>query len=77
LDFTPAAGGGTKRFDVATGGLTEVDIWERFGAAVRGQGTPAVDARSALCTMALLDAARQSSRDGRAVELGGTVEWVY
>jgi scyllo-inositol 2-dehydrogenase (NADP+) len=77
LDFTAAAGGGTRRFDLATEGLTEVDIWERFGSAVRGKGVLAVDARSALCTMALLDAARQSSREGRAVEVGGMVEWVY
>ena len=77
LDFTPAAGGAARRFDLATGGLTEVDIWEQFGAAVRGEGMPAVDARSALCTMALLDAARQSSREGRAVEVEGMVEWVY
>jgi scyllo-inositol 2-dehydrogenase (NADP+) len=77
LDFTPAAGGGAQRFDMARGGMTEVNIWERFGAAVRGEGAPAVDARSALCTMALLDAARQSSREGRAVEVGGMVEWVY
>src|SRR5258706_6390864 len=67
----------TRRLDVAAPGLSEVEIWERFGAAMRGEGTPAVDARSALCTMALLDAARESAREGRAVDVSESVEWVY
>jgi scyllo-inositol 2-dehydrogenase (NADP+) len=77
LDFTPATGGETRELMAAPRGLTEVDIWEQFGAAVQKEGAPAVDPRSALCTMALLDAARESARDGRAVDLGGLVEWIY
>lgn len=77
LDFTPAAGAGTRRFEPATGGLTEVDIWQQFAAAIRGQGTPAVDPQSALCTMALLDAARQSSSEGRAIDVTQMIEWIY
>ena len=77
LDFTPAAGAQTQRLAPATGGLTEVDVWQQFAAAIRGQGTPAVDPRSALCTMALLDAARQSAREGRTVDVTGLVDWVY
>lgn len=57
-------------------GLTETQIWDAFARAVRGTGTPAVSAASVLGTMALLDAARESSRTGRAVDVSGTVEWV-
>jgi hypothetical protein len=57
--------------------VSEVEIWERFAAAVRGEGRPAVEARSVLCTMALLDAARESSREGRVVDVRDVVEWVY
>jgi predicted dehydrogenase len=78
LRFTSAVEGErTRRLDVALGGMTEVGIWERFGAAVHGEGMPAVDVRTALCTMALLDAARQSAREGRAVDVSGLVEWIY
>jgi predicted dehydrogenase len=57
-------------------GLNETQIWDRFAQAVRGQGEPAVVARGVLPTMALLDAARESSREGRAVDVSGRVEWV-
>jgi predicted dehydrogenase len=77
LNFTPAAPGGTRELMTAARGLSEVDIWEQFGAAVRHEGAPAVNARSALCTMALLDAARQSAWEGRAVDVDGLVECVY
>jgi hypothetical protein len=30
-----------------------------------------------LCTMALMDAARVSAREGRAVDVSQMVEWVY
>jgi scyllo-inositol 2-dehydrogenase (NADP+) len=77
VDFTPAGGGPSRRVDLATGPLSEVAIWEQFAAAVRGQGAPAVEPRSVLCTMALLDAARQSAREGRTVDVARAVEWVY
>jgi predicted dehydrogenase len=68
LEF--AGSDGRKRIlPAAEDGLSEVEIWERFGEAVAGSGEPAVDARSVLPTMQLLDAARRSSRDGVAVEL--------
>ena len=50
-------------------GLSESDIWRIFAAAARGEGSPAVPARSVLPTMLLLDAARQSSRQGQAVDV--------
>jgi predicted dehydrogenase len=62
---------------LASGVLTETQIWERFAAAVRGEGGPAVDARSVLCTMALMDAARRSSAEGKAIDVESSVEWVY
>ena len=57
-------------------GLTETQIWDRFALAVRGEGEPAVTARGVLPTMALMDAARESSRQGCAVDVSGRVEWV-
>lgn len=54
----------------ATGILTESQIWQRFAAATRNEGEPAVTADSVLTTMALLDAARQSSRTGTAIAIG-------
>lgn len=61
---------------IATNGLSEVHIWEQFARAVRGDGQPAVPARSVLPTMALLDAARQSSATGQTISLRD-VEWSY
>ena len=76
LRFTPANEGQPSRtFPPAPPGLGETQIWERFAAAVRGEGEPAVSARSVLPTMALLDAARQSTREGRAVDVWKLVEW--
>jgi predicted dehydrogenase len=66
----------SRTFPMAPPGLTETQIWERFATAVRGEGEPAVTAASVLPTMALLDAARESSRTGGAVEVAGKVEWV-
>jgi predicted dehydrogenase len=84
LRFTPAPVRGvagadevkSHTFPMAPAGLLPSEIWERFAAAVRGEGEPAVTADSVLPTMALLDAARESSRTGCAVEVGGKVEWV-
>lgn len=53
----------------ATPGLSNADIWDRFAAACRGEAAPAVTVESALVTMRLLDAARQSSERGIAVKL--------
>jgi predicted dehydrogenase len=77
LDFTPAEGGAAQQIAAAQDGMTEIAIWEQFAAAVRGEGPPAVDARSVLCTMALLDAARHSAHDGRTVDVTRAVDWIY
>jgi len=77
LDFTPAEGAVVKRLPVAATALTETQIWEQFAAAIQTQSKPAVDARTVLCTMALMDAARQSSREGRAIDVTNTVDWIY
>jgi predicted dehydrogenase len=71
LTFSPSDGGGPRR-KLATpqpGGLSEVAIWEQFASAVRGDGKPAVTAHSVLPTMALLDAAHESSRTGRTIDV--------
>jgi scyllo-inositol 2-dehydrogenase (NADP+) len=77
LDFTPADGSPGKRLPPGQDVMTETQIWSQFAAAVNGQGVAAVDPRSVLGTMALLDAARQSTREGRAVDVANVVDWVY
>ena len=78
LQFTPAAGDGPPRLlPRAEAGRTEIQIWEQFAAAVRGEAPPAVTVESVLPTMALLDAARQSSKHEEAFDLRDLVEWVY
>jgi predicted dehydrogenase len=77
LDFTPAKGAEVERLPLGSGVLSETEIWEQFAGAIRGQASPAVDPRSVLCTMALLDAARQSSREGRAIDVSEMVDWIY
>ena len=64
----PATGALTAEMTIASidlpkaePGLTETQIWGQFAAAVQGKGEPAVKAESVLCTMALLDGARESS----------------
>lgn len=77
LRYTPARPGEVSRtFAAAPPGLSESQIWQRFAAAVRGEGEPAVNAAGVLPTMALLDAARESSRSGKSVDVRGAVEWV-
>ncbi len=66
----------TAPLPLATRGLTEADIWEQFASACEGKGSPAVRAESVLPTMALLDAARESSRTERSVAITDAVEWV-
>jgi predicted dehydrogenase len=71
VTFAPADGGTAELLPraTATETMSETAIWEQFGAAVRGEGEPAVTAESVLPTMRLLDAARQSSQRGCAVEV--------
>lgn len=72
LAFTPAESPTTTTpLPRAAGSLTEPQIWEHFAAACRSEGDPAVPARSVLMTMSLLDAARESSRRGKAVAIDG------
>jgi scyllo-inositol 2-dehydrogenase (NADP+) len=68
--------GAARALPAGERGLSEEDIWERFAAAIRGEGAPAVTAASALPTMQLLDAARRSSREGVAVGIDAR-EWEY
>ena len=61
--------GATEPLPLAPAGLDEPTIWRRFLDACRGRGEPAVPVATVLPTMALLDAARESSRSGRAIDL--------
>lgn len=75
LTFAPSDGGPRRRLATPQAAvLSETRIWERFASAVRGDGQPAVTARSVLPTMALLDAAHESGRTGHAIELAD-VRW--
>jgi predicted dehydrogenase len=79
LQYAPppdVEGGSPRALPLASPGLTEMDIWDRFALAVAGKGEPAVSARGVLPTMAIMDAARESSRQGCAVDIGPRVEWV-
>jgi scyllo-inositol 2-dehydrogenase (NADP+) len=83
LRFLPAAGNATaepgwvRSLPPAKPGLNEIQIWDQFAAAVRGEGAPAVTVESVLPTMALLDAARQSSRHQESSDVRDVVEWTY
>lgn len=78
LEFFAANDGQSRHvISPAASGLSETAIWEQFAAAVRGEGAPAVTPESVLPTMALLDAARHSSRHEEAADVRGIVEWVY
>lgn len=70
LSFT-STDGTTRDLPPAETGLNESQIWQQFANACRGEGAPAVTIQSVLPTMALLDAARESSRTNSAV----AVDW--
>jgi predicted dehydrogenase len=76
LKLAPASGDQPHLMPRPAAGLTEMQIWERFAAAVRGEGDPAVSAASVLPTMALLDAARQSAASGMAVVMADEIAWI-
>jgi predicted dehydrogenase len=68
VTFAPADGSSPRVLaKPQPAGLNETQIWERFAGAARGEGEPAVSARSVLTTMKLLDAARRSSASGVTV----------
>jgi len=69
LEFIPAGGGPSQILPTAPAGLANSQIWDQFADAIAGTCKPAVTADSVLPTMAILDAARQSSRLGQAVDL--------
>ena len=69
LTMTNASDGATHELASAARGLSETQIWEQFARACNGDGEPAVTIESVIPTMKLLDAARQSSAEGRAVRL--------
>lgn len=68
LDVT-LADGTSHRVPQAVKGLVESEIWEGFARACQTGGPPPITLSSVLMTMALLDAARQSSAEGRAVDV--------
>lgn len=69
LDFSPADGSGPRPLGGGEKGLGENEIWDRFARATRGEGEAAATGESALGTMALLDAARESAANGVVVEV--------
>lgn len=78
LTFTPsAAAAASQLVPTAKPGFDESQMWDRFAAAVNGEGQPAVTVASVLPTMALLDAARESARAGTVITLPPELAWVY
>jgi predicted dehydrogenase len=73
LAFTPADNTAARDLPVAPAGLSESAIWDGFAAACRGAGPPAVEVDSVLVTTRLLDAARQSSAEGKAIDVHGAL----
>jgi scyllo-inositol 2-dehydrogenase (NADP+) len=69
LNFAAASGDSIERLPLADPGLTEIDIWQQFAAAIRGESAPAVPIQSVLMTMRLLDAARESAKTALAVSI--------
>lgn len=72
LRFT-STDGTTRDLPPAELGLNESQIWQQFANACRGLGAPAVSIKSVLPTMALLDAARDSSRTNSAVPIDSSI----
>jgi len=70
LDFTPAdSSKAAFRLPLAPPGLSEVQIWDQFAAAIAGEGRPAVTVDSVMPTMLLLDAAQRSAKSGTTIQL--------
>ena len=69
LEFIPAGGGSSHILQAAVPGLDNSQIWDQFAEAIAGQCKPAVTADSVLPTMAILDAARESSLVGMSIDL--------
>ena len=69
LSFAPASGAAPRDILIARRGLNQTQIWERFAGACCGECEPAISVASVLTTMMLLDAARESSRTGRAITI--------
>ena len=69
LSFTRASDGETIGIDKAEAGLSQTQIWDAFAGAIRGGGEMPVSMDSVITTMKLLDAARESSESGKAVEV--------
>jgi predicted dehydrogenase len=79
FDYAPppdVEGGSPRALPTASPGLTEMDIWDRFALAALGRGEPPVSVRGVLPTMALMDAARESGRQGCAVDVASRVQWL-
>jgi scyllo-inositol 2-dehydrogenase (NADP+) len=77
LKFSPAQEPTAARLiPASTEGMSEIQIWERFTAAIAGNGEPAVSIASVLPTMVLLDAARQSSETQMSIPILNHIPWI-
>jgi scyllo-inositol 2-dehydrogenase (NADP+) len=61
--------GSSGPVELASPGLSEAQIWSQFASACQGLGAVPITPASVLQTMQLLDAARMSSMQGRAVPI--------
>lgn len=69
LAFTRAADRETVPVEIAPPGLTETQIWDAFAGSISGHCAVPVSMQSVITTMKLLDAARESSATGKAIDL--------
>jgi predicted dehydrogenase len=71
-----SADGTARQLPLAEPGLSEPEIWRQFILACDGKQTSPIPVETVLPTMALLDAARQSSATGRVVDLDPFLQWM-
>jgi predicted dehydrogenase len=75
FDFAPADGSEKRPLALAGPGLSEAEIWKQFIRACRGECESPIPVESVLPTMALLDAARQSSAQGTTIAIDPHLRW--
>jgi predicted dehydrogenase len=78
FEYTPANHQSPRPLDPALNEVhTESQLWTQFAQAIQSKTPPPITPQSVLCTMSLLDAARQSSQEGKTIDVQSTVDWIY
>jgi len=78
FEYTPANHRSPRRLDPSLNEVnTESQLWTQFARAIESKAPRPIRPQSVLCTMALLDAARQSSQQGKTIGVQSAVDWIY